>query len=148
MGKVNIRIILSVALIISGLFILSTCQTLAKPSTTKDEGFAWDTDKSKLIGHTICDGKVQLYYSVCFKNHLDVPVTVSTPIFRFSKKDLIGWLKHEEYFVTAEIAGADKVCVPAREEMYVTYVFEGVYLGGEINYNLPFPTFVCILDYD
>lgn len=130
------------------LCFITGCADEDTASTPDTEYFAWIQEESMLVDVKIEDNNVQLFYSICFDNRYDHGVTVSSVVAKFSQYDLLGWLHYQDAFVAETTDGCNSVIIPPETKMSVTFIFQGEYLGGEIDEDLRFASLVYMVDHD
>lgn len=118
------------------LFLCTACQfSLTDGETTdsnSENGF-WVRSESYFVGYTVSGDKIQFRYSFCFQNLSEYDLKADAFVVSFRKRDLKNWLMYEQNFIGELISGDKDVLIPSGEKVNVILVFEGEYLGGEVN---------------
>ncbi len=134
-------IVISAILIIScGLGVWMVFSVFDKPEQTDENNtLRWIAEESCFVDYEIVEDTVKFRYSICFENNSDEDDTISI-LAKFKKSELKDWIKADEFIFGCDETGErlhEKI--KQGEKKNVVFVFEGEYLGGEVNTNLSFP---------
>ena len=128
--------IICMIIVVADLLFLASCRFipagLTETNDNTETGF-WIRNESYFVDYTIKGDKIQFRYSFCFQNLSDYDMILYAFSATFRKRDLKGWLKYEKGIEGVLDNGEDKVLLPTGQKMNVVLVFEGEYLGGEVN---------------
>lgn len=142
MKKSNVRVLLAVFISIAfwGISIL-TLYSLFDTAESDGEyrGLRWIREESYFVDYSIVGDIVQFRYSICFNNTSGHDLLISPVSAEFDVRELNGWLEYEDFF-RGKIDGAEyEALIPDGEKVHIIFVFEGTYLGGEVNQKLSNP---------
>ncbi len=99
----------------------------------------WIAEESYFVDYEIIGDTVKFRYSICFENNSDEDDTISI-LAKFKKSELKDWIKADEFIFGCDETGERLYEeIKKGEKKNVVFVFEGEYLGGEVNTNLSFP---------
>lgn len=127
---------LSILLLFSFAALLWGCHFSA---SDPDSSFYWLPEESGFVDYEINGDCVRFWYRICFVNEdqQDIKVKLSAA---FSGSELTGWVASKEYFDGLDDEGQWSYrTVKASGKTELVYIFEGKYLGGEVNTDLAFP---------
>ena len=100
--------------------------------------FGWDAEKSFFVDYAIKGNTVFIRYSICYVNNADKDYYVSAPVASFKSREIKGWAKENSFIGSFENGEAEH-CIKAHSKENIIIVFEGEYLGGEVNEKLSPP---------
>lgn len=134
--------IIAVAVAALVIFSIILSQNLLDKSNT----FYWEPEESHFVDYKITDeNTVKFRYSIRFVNNSEEDTTTAVTAI-FNSKELEGWLDQGNGLTGCDENGEMLYTeIKAGEQADVVYVFEGKYLGGDVNQNLSFPEEIVLM---
>lgn len=130
--------------LILGFCALVSCSSAKEPEDLSDT-FQYLPDKSYFVNYEIDGNTVRFRYSICFVNNTKENMEVNLSA-QFQKSELRGWIKYEAFYDGCDETGEMLYeTVKAGETKHITFVFEGEYLGGDVNEALSFPEEILLV---
>ena len=135
------KVLFGLSIILSGYLSICIGMSLtSSPEDVESNWLTWDTNECKMLNYMISGDRIQVRYSVrMVNNDEEADWKVSYFGLYFTREDVSGWLKYEKAYDCTLENGQTSVVVPSGEYVDVVLQFEGEYLYGEVNKNLPAP---------
>lgn len=133
------KLVICMIIVVSNILILTSCNFdsfgLSETKGDTESGF-WIRNESYFVDYAIEGDRIQFRYSFCFQNLSDYDLILYSIGARFRKRDLKDWLKYEKRFDGVPDNSDHEIHLKSGQKMNVVLVFEGEYLGGEVNKDI------------
>lgn len=118
------------------ILCMSSCSQVLQVESA--DAYPWNSSEQSTISCSNDGDTVKFRYTMTYSNTSKYDISISHIVCSFDPDELEGWFGSQPDALSAHIQSGfvdnaeGRVIIPVGESCEITFIFEGIYLGGEV----------------